>query len=167
MTEQPQPSTSEDPLRRRHPVDVASTNEIKAAWDYFTNLPKDHYNRIHIIQEFSTPWEGGSLFEYYTIRYRFRCKRKKIRLLGFTATMTKERAITKILKDTDLDIAEAPIPPFLSEQAQEEIRERRRRQGPKEQKGRGEGNDYDPEDEDDLIMEEIESWKTRKVIELD
>jgi hypothetical protein len=144
------------------PVDVASMEEIEIAWDYFTHLPKGHPNRIHLIAESSSPWEHRTWYHYYTIHYRFHGEEKKIRKLAFTATTGKQIVIRKILKATDLDINEAPIPPHLPQMMQEEIQERRKRQGPKEQKGRGEGIDYDNEDEDYLIMEEINSWKRKK-----
>lgn len=148
MAQQPEPN----------PLDVALMDEIEAAWNYFTGLPKGHYKRIHVIEEFSTPWEG---IVDYIICYRFRGKGKKCRRQGFTPRMAKESAIVAILRDTGLNISEAPIPSHLPQCAEEKIRDRRRKEIPKEERGRGEGNDYPIEYEDELIMEEVESWKPK------
>lgn len=152
------------------PVDVASMEEIEAAWNYFTSLPKEHPNRIHVITEFSSPWERGTWYHYYTIRYRFCGKEKEIRQLGFRNTTAKRTAIHKIIKATEVNISEAPIPLHLPQRIQETIRDRRRQEIPREEKGKGEENIIDSDyDEFDLIMKEIDSWKTPEVevVEID
>lgn len=162
-----------------HPVDEAPMEEIEAAWKYFTNLPKGHPNRIYIIAQFSTPWERGTWYEYYTIHYRFGGKEKKTRLLGFPSVSyngrhisfpitAKTAVIHKILKETNVNISEVPIPSHLPSRVQTAIRERRREETPREERGREEecveDSDYDEFEE---ILKEVNSWKKPEVMRLD
>ena len=147
MAQLPQPNPWKEVLRRPHPLDLISMDEIQAAWEYFTSLPRGHYNRIHIIAEFSSPWERGSWFHYYTIQYLFRNNKKTICEFAVSPKTAKQLAILKIFKKTELDITEAPIPTYLPQRVQEKIR--KRREVPQQRNGTEEDIGYDADDEDE------------------